>query len=78
MTRYHFTVVLASEPDEAQTDHFYSLIDDGIIGCPSGEPCVHFHREAASLEEAIRSATHDISTAGGVIEQIRQFEASHG
>lgn len=60
MTEHEFTLILNAEPDEAQSDQLYSIVDDGTISTTAGVPQIHFHREAASLVEAIRSAIADV------------------
>jgi hypothetical protein len=49
-------IALTSDPDEDQADTMYAKFDDGTIATIQGVPQIHFHREAGSLEEAIRSA----------------------
>jgi hypothetical protein len=41
--------------------------DDGTSGTFCGTPCISFHREADSLESAIRSAVADVQQAGSVV-----------
>jgi hypothetical protein len=38
--------------------------DDGTLGTARGALFVDFHREAATLEDAIRAAIEDVRTAG--------------
>jgi len=64
MKQHEFTLVLTDDPDEDGADRLYSIFGDGTISTVAGVPQVHFHREARSLEEAIRSALADISSAG--------------
>ena len=47
----------------AATPH-YGIFNDGTISTIAGVPQIHFHREASSLEEAIRSAMLDVSSTG--------------
>ena len=64
MKQHEFTLVLPDDPDEDDADRMYSIFGDGTISTVAGVPQVHFHREARSLEEAIRSALADIRSAG--------------
>ena len=59
-----FTLMLASEPNEAEADQLYSIVDDGTLATIEGMPQIHFHREALSLEEAIGSALVDVKKVG--------------
>ncbi|HEX7449139.1 MAG TPA: hypothetical protein VF306_16415 [Pirellulales bacterium] len=61
---HEFTLVLAQEPDEDQADTLYATFQDGTIATVSGTPRIHFHREATTLIEAIRSAIRDVRSAG--------------
>ena len=40
------------------------VVDDGTLSTIAGVPQIRFHREAVSLEEAIRSALADVKSAG--------------
>ncbi len=64
MKEHEFTLVLTADPSEAEADTLYGTIDDGTISTIAGVPQVHFHREAGSLEEAIRSAIGDVRAMG--------------
>lgn len=64
MREHDFTLILTADPDEADSDRLYGLFDDGTISTISGVPQVRFHREAASLEEAIGSAIANVRSAG--------------
>ncbi len=59
-----FTLILTSEPNEDEVDQLYRTVDDGTLATIEGMPQIHFHREALSLEEAIRSALVDVRKAG--------------
>ena len=50
-----FTLILTVNPNEEKADGLYGAFNDRTISTIAGVPQVHFHREAASLEEAIRS-----------------------
>lgn len=67
MSNYEFIVVLkhAPAPTEGLADKLFAAGCDG--GTPrmcNGLPVIDFHRAAASLEEAIRSAVDEINSAG--------------
>lgn len=64
MKEHEFTLVLADDPDEESADRLYGIASDGTLSTIAGVPQIHFHREAASLEEAIRSALVDVGSAG--------------
>ena len=64
MREHVFTLVLTVDPDEAESDRLYGIFSDGTISTIAGIPQVRFHREAPSLEEAIRSAMGDVRSAG--------------
>lgn len=64
MQEHEFTLILAAEPDEEQADELYGILDDGTICTIAGIPQIRFHREASSLEEAIRSAIAGIARIG--------------
>ena len=64
MKEHEFTLLLTADPTEAEADRLYGIFDDGTISTIAGVPQIHFHRAAASLEEAIRSAIGDVRTGG--------------
>ena len=64
MKEHEFTLVLTADPTEAEADKLYGTFDDGTISTIAGVPQIHFHREATSLEEAIRSAIGDVRSSG--------------
>jgi hypothetical protein len=70
MKEHEFTLILAADPDEEQADKLYGAFDDGTISTIAGIPQIHFHREATSLEEAIRSAVGDVRSAGFGIQRV--------
>ena len=73
MKEHEFTLVLTADPDEDQSDRLYGTFDDGTISTISGVPQVHFHRQAASLEDAIRSAIGDVRSAGFDVERVEML-----
>ena len=65
---YSFTLVLTADPSEDEADAMYGTFQDGTISTVVGVPQIHFHREAGSLEEAIRSAIRNVRSTGvGVV-----------
>ena len=68
-----FTLVLTADPSEEQADALYGTFNDGTISTTAGVPQIHFHREAPSLEEAIRSALGDVRSAGFEIERVEML-----
>jgi hypothetical protein len=64
MKEHEFTLILTADPSEDGADKLYSIFNDGTIATVAGCPQIDFHREAASLEEAIRSAIGDVRAAG--------------
>jgi hypothetical protein len=64
MKEHEFTLVLVVDPSEAEADKLYGTFNDGTISTIAGSPQIHFHREASSLEEALRSAIDDVRRAG--------------
>ena len=64
MKEHNFTVVLTADPDDEQADKMHAAFDDGTISTIAGVPQIRFHREAGSLEEAIRSAIGDVRSTG--------------
>ena len=61
---HEFTVILTADPNEEESNRLYSVFNDGTIVTIAGEPQIHFHREAPSLEDAIGSALAHVSKAG--------------
>ena len=67
MKTYEFDIVLKdiSEVTDDQADALFAAgCDDGTPACSNGHAWIHFDREAASLEEAIRSAVAQVQSAG--------------
>jgi hypothetical protein len=70
MRIHRFTVVLDSIPDLDQTDTLYGIIDDATIASSGGVADVMFHREAETLEQAMRSAVMQIQGAGFGVKRV--------
>ncbi len=64
MKEHEFTLVLTTDPSEDESEKLYAAFNDGTIATIAGTPQIHFHREANSLEDAIRSAIGDVRAAG--------------
>ena len=65
-----FTLILTTVPGESEADKLYQVFDDGTISTIAGVPQIHFHREAVSLEKAIRSAINDVRSAGFDVQRV--------
>jgi hypothetical protein len=64
MREHEFMIILSPDPTEEQADKLYGIFSDGTIATVAGTPLIHFHREADSLESAIRSAISEVRGAG--------------
>jgi hypothetical protein len=70
MKEHDFTLILNVDPDEDQADKLYGTFNDGTISTICGIPQIHFHRQSASLEEAIRTAIDEVRSAGIDIQRV--------
>jgi hypothetical protein len=73
MKTYEFDVILKDvvEVTDGQADALFAAgCDDGTPASCDGTAWVHFDREAASLEEAIRSAVAQVRAAGFGVAKI--------
>ena len=73
MSKYDFTLILTESlelTDDLADALFAAGCDDGTPGTCHGVFSIDFHREAVSLEEAIRSAIADIKTAGYEVTRV--------
>ncbi|HEV8714311.1 MAG TPA: hypothetical protein VGX03_15975 [Candidatus Binatia bacterium] len=73
MSKYDFTLILTASPeltDDLADALFAAGCDDGTPGIYSGVFSIDFHREAISLEAAIRSAMVDVKTAGYEVARV--------
>jgi hypothetical protein len=73
MSKYDFTLILTESlelTDDLADALFAAGCDDGTPGTCQGVFSIDFHREAESLEEAIRSAIADIRTAGYAVARV--------
>ena len=67
------TLVLVGSPaltDELADRLYEAGCDDGTPGSCDGVVSIDFHREAASLEEAIRSAVANVRAAGCEVSSV--------
>jgi len=74
MRTHEFDAVLndVEELNDHQANALFSACcDDGTAVCSRGVAWVHFDREAASLEEAIRSAIARVESAGLRVSRVR-------
>jgi len=73
MRKYEFTLVLKGplELSEEIADQLFEAgCDDGTPTTSRGAFSIDFHREAASLEEAIQSAIGNVRSAGLAVERV--------
>lgn len=73
MKTYEFDVILkdVTEISDELADALYAAgCDDGSPASSNGVTWVHFDREAASLEDAIRSAIANVQAAGTVVARV--------
>ena len=73
MAKYEFTLILSGPlelTEEIADELFEAGCDDGTPGTRDGVFSIDFHRDASSLEEAIRSAIANVKSAGYEVERI--------
>jgi hypothetical protein len=73
MNKYDFTLILAESlelTDGIADALFEAGCDDGTPGTCNSVFSIDFHRKAASLEEAIRSAIENVRTAGYEVTRV--------
>jgi hypothetical protein len=73
MKTYEFDVVLRNVSgftDEQADVLFDAGCDDGMPASCESQAWIHFHREAASLEQAIRSAVAQGQSAGFAVAKV--------
>lgn len=76
---YDFTLILKGSPEltEQLTDRLFAAgCDDASPGTNCGVTVIDFHRDAKSLEHALRSAITQVSSAGCVVERV-EIEAKN-
>jgi hypothetical protein len=77
--KHEFTLIL-TRPEESESDAdrlFGAGCDDGSISTSEGVTRIDFHREAESLETAIRSAVGDVNKAGFQVARIEIDSAAY-
>lgn len=73
MTKYEFTLILKGDrelTEEIADKLFDAGCDDGTPGTCNGVFSIDFHREADSLESALRSAIANVKSAGYEVERM--------
>ncbi len=73
MTKYEFTLILKGQlelTEEIADELFEAGCNDGTPGICNGVFSIDFHREANSLEEAIRSAIANVKSAGYKVDRV--------
>lgn len=73
MTKYEFTLILKGQlelTEEVADKLFEAGCTDGTPGICNCVFSIDFHREANSLEEAIRSAIANVKSAGHEVERV--------
>jgi hypothetical protein len=73
MHKYDFTLILTELlelTDDLADALFAAGCGDGTPGTCKGVFSIDFHREAKSLEEAMRSAIGDVRAAGYEVERV--------
>jgi hypothetical protein len=72
LQKHDFALILARpEESEEDVDRLYEAgCSDGSISTCGGVTRIDFHREAESLEAAIRSAVADVNRAGFQVSRI--------
>ena len=70
MKEHEFTLVLTADPNEEEADKMYGTFNDGTISTIAGVPQIRFHREAGSLEDAIRTAIGDVRSMGFDVKRV--------
>ena len=73
MKEHDFSLILAA-PEQSEEDAgrlYESGCSDGSISTSGGVTRIDFHREAPTLEEAIRSAIANVQSAGFQVAHVR-------
>jgi hypothetical protein len=73
MSKYQFTLILSGPLDlteDIADSLFEAGCDDGTPGTCNGVFSIDFHREASSLEEAIRSAIVNVRSVGFEVARV--------
>ena len=73
MIKYEFTLILKGQlelTEEIADELFEAGCNDGSPGTCNGLFSIDFHRDADSLEGAIRSAIKNVKSAGYEVERV--------
>ncbi len=73
MTKYEFMLILKGPlelTEDIADELFEAGCDDGTPGTCEGVFSIDFHREAESLEQAIRSAIGNVKAAGYEVDRV--------
>jgi hypothetical protein len=70
MKTHEFTLILTRAPTDAKAEKFYEICNDATVAIIAGSAHIHFHREAKSLENALRSALRDVNEAGLAVKRV--------
>ena len=70
MKTHEFALVVTVQPTEATAEKLYGICQDGTLASRAGVGHVRFHRDADSLEEALRSALRDVHAAGFTVARV--------
>ena len=73
MNKYAFTLILEESlelTEDIADELFEAGCDDGTPGVSRGVFTIDFRREAATLEEAVRSAIADVSSTGHKVARV--------
>ena len=80
MDAYQFTLILTGIKDLTPdvTDALYEAgFDDALVGMAAGVPYIDVnHRQAASLEKAVREAIRDVEKAGFRVVRVESETAN--
>lgn len=74
MKIYDFDLTLHCPASLDQVERLFPACDDASFGASNGVGYANFHREADSLEAAIRSAIADLVSVGLRIKEVKLTE----
>ncbi len=75
MKIYDFELTLHCPASLDQVERLFPACDDASFGATGGAGYAVFHREAESLEAAIKSAIDDVMSVGLKIKEIKLTES---
>lgn len=71
MNTFDFTITIDQLVEDVDTvDAFYARCDDVSMFNAEGVTRVTFHRDAVTLDDAVRSAINDVQSFGSKVKQI--------